>query len=110
MNGLRRAAGLIAGLLILATGAALLGAAPPLGALLLITGIGAAVWQGKQLLAAHRDPYDLSRLWEQVPERPAEPPDDAVDPDDENTLLCHACGHAVPAPLRVCPECGRPLG
>lgn len=111
MNRLRRAAGLIAALIVLAVGAGLLFAAPPLGVLLLVIGAGAAVWQGRQLLASRRDPYDLSRLWEPEPEDQAdEGAVDAMDSDDDGTLLCHACGHAVPHPLRVCPECGRALG
>jgi len=109
MNGFRRAAGLLAALLVVAIGAALLSAAPLVGVLLLVVGAGAALWQGRQLLAARRDPYDLSRLWEREPEPEDEADEDAVS-DDEGTLLCHACGHAVPHPLRVCPECGRPLG
>lgn len=109
MNGLRRAAGLIAALLVIVIGVVLLPAAPPFGVLLLVVGAGAAVWQARQLLASRRDPYDLTRLWEREPEMEDEADENAVS-DDEETLLCHACGHAVPHPLRVCPECGRPLG
>ncbi len=108
MSGLRRAAGLIAALLVLVIGAALLPAAPLFGVLLIVIGAGAGVWQGRQLLAARRDPYDLSQLWEREPEPEDEA--DETDMDDDGTLLCHACGHAVPHPLRVCPECGRRLG
>ena len=109
MSGLRRAAGLIAALLVLVIGAALLPAAPLFGVLLIVIGAGAGVWQGRQLLAARRDRYDLSRLWEREPEQEDAVDEAAVD-DDDGTLLCHACGHAVPHPLRVCPDCGRPLG
>ncbi len=107
MAAFRRAAGLIAAFLVSAFGGVLLLGTPLLGAPLLLAGLGAALWQTRQLLAARRDPYDLSRLWEPAPEPPAEADEDAV--EDEGTLYCHSCGHAVPRQFHRCPECQRPL-
>ena len=107
MTTVRQTAGLIAVVLVAAMGCLFLSAAPPLGALLLVVGVGAAHRQIRQLLAARRDPYDLSRLWEKEPEPPDEADEEAV--EDEGTLYCHSCGHAVPRPFHVCPECRRPL-
>jgi uncharacterized protein YbaR (Trm112 family) len=110
---LRRASGLIAAVVLAAFGAALLFSAPlaqdvpALGALLLALGGSAAFWQIRRLLAARRDPYDLSRLWDREPEPPEEADEEAV--EDEGTLYCHSCGHAVPRAFHACPECRRPL-
>lgn len=105
--GLRRASGLIAAVVLAAFGGALLFSAPPLGALLVAVGGGAVFWQIRHLLASRRDPYDLSRLWEREPEPPEEADEEAV--EDEGTLYCHSCGHAVPRAFHACPECRRPL-
>jgi hypothetical protein len=109
MNALRRAAGLIAALLVAGSGGLLVAGAPAIGGLLLLVGGGLAAWQGWRLWQSRRDPYDLGRLQEREPDPPEEADEDAiVDPD--GTTYCHHCGHAVPPPLRVCPECGRSLG
>ena len=108
MSAFRRIAGLIAALVVAAFGAALLASAVPLlGGLLLVLGVGFAFWQVRLLRASRRDPYDLSRLWEREPEPEEEADEDAV--EDEGTLYCHSCGHAVPRRFHVCPECRRPL-
>jgi len=112
MGTFRRAAGLIAALILLLAGGALVGGDPILGGALLVVGAGASVWQGWQLWKSRRDPYDLSRLWDDP--LPGDEPEEEPDPDsfyteDDGTLYCHGCGHAVPATLARCPECGRQL-
>jgi hypothetical protein len=112
MRTFRRAAGLIAALLLMLAGGFLAGGAPLAGAALLVVGGAAAVWQGAILWRERRDPYDLNRLWDDpFPEDAPEPePDpDSFYTEDDGTLYCHGCGHAVPAPLAFCPECGRQL-
>ena len=107
MAAFRQSAGLIAAVLVAAFGGLLAFSTPVLGAALLVVGIVAVLWQGRQLLDARRDRYDLSRLWEREPEPPDEP--DESDLEDDGTLYCHACGHAVPRQFHRCPECNRPL-
>ena len=107
MATFRRTAGLIAALLVAAFGAIVLPGSRLIGAALLAVGIGAALWQIRELFDARRDPYDLSRLWEREPEPPDEP--DETLTEDEGTLYCHSCGHAVPRQFHRCPECHRPL-
>jgi len=131
MDALRRWAGLISALLVALMGIALVGLSlfvgtdmggggvaisdgdeigPRhfLGFGLLFVGGFAAFYQIRKLYQARQDPYDLSRLWEEAPAPIPEPDEDAI--DDDGTLLCHACGHAVPPPYTRCPECGRSLG
>ena len=109
METLRRSAGLIAAVLVAASGSVLAFGAPGLGLPLLVIGALAAIWQGRLLLASRQDPYDLSRLWDREPEPPDGGPDEEDLVDEEGTLYCHGCGHAVPAPYAACPECGRRL-
>ena len=108
MEALRRSAGLIAAVLVAASGGVLTFGAPVLGLPLLVVGAVAAVWQARQQIASRQDPYDLSRLWEREQEPPgeAEPEEDV---EDDGTVYCHACGHAVPEPFAMWPECGRTL-
>ncbi len=113
MAAFRRIAGLIAAILLIAMGGVLaVGAPPPLGIALLAVGLGAAVWQAHRLYAERRDPYDLSRLWETEPERPSEPDEEEeamAAGEDDGTLYCHSCGHAVPRQFHFCPGCRRQL-
>ncbi len=131
MEALRRWAGLISALLLFLSGISLVGLSLFVGsdmggggvaysdggeigprhflgfALFFIGGF-AAFYQIRKLYHARQDPYDLSRLYEEAPTPLPEPDENAV--DDDGTLLCHACGHAVPPPHTRCPDCGRPLG
>jgi hypothetical protein len=107
MNWFRRAAGLIAGLLVAAMGVAFLAAGIPLvGAALLVLGGGAAVWQGWRMYATRPDPYDLNRLWEAPPADEEPDPTDELLQDEAGVAYCHHCGHAVAGPFARCPECG----
>lgn len=107
MGTFRRYAGLIAAMLLAAFGGGLLTTVPALGGALLLGGGILAAGQIRILRAARRDPYDLARLWEREPEPPEEADESAV--EDDGTLYCHACGHAVPRPFHFCPDCRRPL-
>jgi hypothetical protein len=113
MKGMRAAAGLVAALLLSSIGFALLGSLPLPGVALIVAGGGGALWQAWRVFSAQRERerYDLTRLWERPP--PADDEDaGAADPtevEDDGTLYCHSCGHAVPAAFHKCPECGRPL-
>ena len=108
MTTFRRAAGLIAAILLMAMGGVLAIGVPPLGIPLLMVGMGAAVWQAHRMYAERSDPYDLSRLWDREPEPPAEA-DEESPQEDDGTLYCHSCGHAVPRQFHVCPDCHRQL-
>lgn len=105
----RRAAGLIAALVLALAGGFFVVGSPLLGAALLVIGLGAGAWQAWRLWQNRRDPYDLSRLWEhEEPEETAEeyPMEDNGEPE---LLYCHNCGHGVPPPHARCPECGLSL-
>lgn len=112
MAAIRRYAGLIAALLLIAFGLGFVlgGSSRALGlALVLIGGVAAAL-QVRALAAEPKpDPYDLSRLWERDSdgEEAEEADEDAI--DDDGTLYCHSCGHAVPRAYGSCPDCRRPL-
>lgn len=90
----------------MALGLIFLAGAPLVGAGLVLLGLFGGLWHIRQILSGRRDPYDLSRLWEEEPS-PDEADEAAV--EDEGTLYCHSCGHAVPRALHRCPDCGRPL-
>lgn len=114
MSQLRRSAGLIAALILALTGGVFVGGSPLLGGALLLVGLGAAIYQARQLFERQprADPYDLNRLWEQpAPEPDDDAPDEEADAliDDDGTVYCYGCGHAVPPPFARCPECGRQL-
>ena len=109
MQKLRRAAGLISALVLFLAGAVLIGPVPFLGLPVMLTGGAAAIWQAWRLWGtrpAPSDPYDLSRLWED--DTLDEDPEDMLT-DEEGTLYCHHCGHAVAGPFARCPECGAKL-
>lgn len=107
MATLRKAAGLICALILMTCGMFLAGGIPLVGIPLMLVGLGAAIWQAKELYASRQDPYDLNKLWD----RPAEDeePDYELLTDEEGTPYCHHCGHAVPRPYAHCPECGNPV-
>lgn len=107
MTTLRQAAGLIAAVLVAAFGFALMSASTFLGGGLVVVGAIIGVWHLRNLAQARRNPYDLSRLWEREPEPPDEADETQV--EDEGTLYCHGCGHAVPHQFHRCPDCNRPL-
>ena len=114
MGSLRHASSVVAALVVASIGFFLLAGSPRIGLLLFAVGGGAALWQAWRLfsLQRERERYDLSRLWERTP--PADPDENAEEGDpaaveDDGTLYCHSCGHAVPAAFHKCPECGRPL-
>ena len=111
MAALRQAAGLIAALILALAGGALVGGSPLLGGALLVVGLGAGAWQAWQLWQSRRDPYDLSRLWEEREDEPEETADESGwDGEEAELLYCHNCGHGVPPPHVRCPECGQTLG
>ena len=89
----------------MAFGASLLFPFPPFGIVLILAGAGIAIYHGTQLWQERRDPYDLSRLYETLPDEPEN--DD--DPDREY-IYCHRCGGSLPAHHSICPECGGVLG
>ena len=109
MEKLRRAAGFVSALVLFFAGAVLVGPVPVLGLPIMLIGLAASIWQGWQLWQRRlppKDPYDLSRLWEE--ERLDDDPEDMLT-DETGTLYCHHCGHAVPGPFVQCPECGSRL-
>lgn len=123
MSTFRRAAGLIAAILLFATGA-YLGATGFLvfGIPWMVAAIILGVFWARKMYATRKraeDPYDLSRLWDYGPPLNEEEPNlDPTDPfeaelllerDENGTLYCHNCGHAVPDLFAHCPECGQRL-
>jgi hypothetical protein len=111
MKVLRKAAGLIGAILVVAFGGALLLVTPIFGAMLGVAGVGLLVWQVRALWKSREDPYDLKKLWD----APVPIEGDAIEEPDESYLeadslaYCHRCGHAVPDGYARCPGCGSPL-
>ncbi len=111
MSVWRKAAGLIAAVLVVAVGTGLLLVTPIFGVMLLISGLALALWQALTVWRAREDPYDLKKLWDApVPlkdEDDDQPDESALDRD--SMAFCHQCGHAVPLSYARCPECGNLL-
>jgi len=101
----RRWMRLVAALVLMAMSTALLYPFPPLGIGLMAAGAGIALYQAVQIWRERRDPYDLSRLFEQPPDEPEE-----TDDTDREMIFCHRCGVSVPGMYSLCPECGGVLG
>jgi hypothetical protein len=105
----RKAAGLIAAVLVVALGCGLLLVTPIFGAMLAASGLALVVWQALTLWRAREDPYDLKKLWDApVPLSDDDQPDESA-LDADAMSYCHHCGHAVPLSYARCPECGNPL-
>jgi uncharacterized paraquat-inducible protein A len=92
--------------MLAALGGVAAGSAPPIGLSLIAVGLCLCLYQGVQMWRERRDPYDLSRLWEDVPVK-EEPEEDAK---FRNMILCHRCGASMSAKYSICPQCGVPLG
>jgi hypothetical protein len=97
MQSFRRAAGLIAALLLTLAGGFFIGGEPILGLALTIVGLIALVWQIRALLASRTDPYDLRQLY--APQYDEDTPIEEVE--------CPHCYARVGPPYDLCPECGR---
>ena len=123
MSTFRRAAGLIAAVLLFAAGLSLVASGwLVFGIPWMIAAIILAFFQARRLYQTRKraeDPYDLSRLWDYGPPVADEEPNlDPSDPfeeellrerDESGTFYCHNCGHAVPDLFANCPECGQRL-
>lgn len=116
MATFRRAAGLIAAILLLVIGIGLAATGSPvLGLLVVLAGFVSGIWQVARLWRTRTrrsDPYDLSRLWDYDPSDPVA--EEALEEEarraaQATTLYCHHCGHAVPDLFAHCPECGQRL-
>lgn len=101
-----------AGLLVVALGVGMIvspGAPSRLfGSVLALVGLFiAAVGVAQNLIARRqpRDPYDLSKLWDQEPE-PEEPEDER----ERDLVYCHHCGASMQQAYAICPQCGSRLG
>lgn len=105
MAKMRKAAGLIAALILVAFGLLAAQGLPLIGYIIMGIGAAAAIWQAKVLWGAREDPYDLNKLWERPEE--ADEPEYELLTDETGTPYCHNCGHAVPEPFARCPECGQ---
>ncbi len=101
----RRWLRVVAALVLMALSTPLLYPFPPLRIGLIALGAGIAIYQGVQMWRERPDPYDLSRLYETLPDEPEN--DD--DPDRE-FIYCHRCGGSLPAHHSICPQCGGVLG
>ncbi len=108
MNAWRKAAGLIAAVLVVAVGTGLLLVTPIFGVMLLISGLALALWQALTLWRAREDPYDLKKLWDAPVALDDDQPDES-DLERGSLAYCHQCGHAVPLSYARCPECGNLL-
>jgi hypothetical protein len=108
MEKLRKTAGLIAAVLVVALGCGLLLVTPIFGVMLATSGLALMVWQALALWRAREDPYDLKKLWD-APVLLGEESDDQPDEsglESDSMAYCHQCGHAVPTTYARCPECG----
>ena len=108
---------IVAGLIIMCFGlgiAAIPGIMSTVGGLgLFFSGLAVVcvnVYQAmEEWLRRRRDPYDLSRLWEDpLPEE--QPDEETVLPDDDELVYCHRCGASMDRRFGVCPDCGARLG
>ena len=109
MGAMRQASGLVAAVLVALVGFVFAWNGTALVALpLLIVGLGAAAWQGRLLILARRDPYDLTRLWD-TPAADADPVEEPPLVEEGDLPMCHNCGHAVRGAFARCPDCGNPL-
>ena len=96
---------LVAAIVLMALSTPFLSPFPPLGIGLMATGAGIALYQAVQMWRERRDPYDLSRLFEQQTDEPED-----TDDTDREMIFCHRCGVSVPGTYSLCPECGGVLG
>ena len=104
MKSMRRAAGLVAALLLVLIGIVCLhGVMLPIGVALIVIGGVAALWQARILAQTREDPYDLKRLFDEAPT--VDTPEEDVFEED-GVPFCHHCGHAVANPFARCPTCG----
>lgn len=80
---------------------------------LFATGLGIIcvnAYQGvEEWLHRKRDPYDLSRLWDEpLPDDSATSP--PLGPEEDDLVYCHRCGTSMHGRHAICPDCGHRIG
>jgi hypothetical protein len=107
MATVRKSAGLIAALLLIAIGLVnLRGSGLPFGIVLTLAGVAGFVWQVKVLMASRQDRYDLKRLYDDPYPGEDQPEEFDWQHGANEFPICHRCGHAVAKEFARCPDCG----
>lgn len=104
MATIRKAAGLIAALILLTGGAFLMGVSTAFGAPVMALGAAAAAINIALLLRRRDDPYDLTKLYETDPM-----PEDGQEGPRDKAGYCPVCGGYIESPYKPCPRCGSAL-